>query len=597
MYCDDDLKDERHALNVGNQKPFLRLYEDREEEHLRTTAEYLREIATDSQGESDDSAVTEGIDFMRYCRVLAFFGTVQGFYKGNLDLTGRHSTVSTSSYLAMISGLTPDHLRSGCARCRKPGIHIVASFLALTVIAIPHTYDEYNQYLEEVVTVTDYKFEDCNIWESFCKEWKIPRAIVTYELLLHHTQETLNVIAHAVGAPKIQKLCLVDLPSELLDAIFSHTSTPKARLLSSTCRKLDEIGRRHLVSRLKSFYKDLDESDLPEDQFVARVALNLIASMCRIPKLESLALVMCTISKKSQQTLLLGDSYEKSPWFAMLFCPNLQNFCARAVKNALLPPPGSLWEMCRFFPTLKYLLLAGLSSFHVPGFAEWITHTAQELTPQLTHFKIAVQMSMSDSHIISILRSLRSAPLEILCIDGAYQADPALFDWLSEHFPDLLGLTVSRRDSIRQKRNRPTLWPIPIYRYAERFLAFTRLQHFGWNNASFSTTYSTSLLLLLENGGLNEDDYAALEEARVNENFDLMVDSLWTPKLFGIYCPSLRTISESMISGYSITHPGDGIVKAELVFGGGSTDTWDPNSFFGQWPRVTIPSAKGDPTV
>lgn len=46
--------------------------------------------------------------------------------------------------------------------------------------------------------------------------------------------------------PCFQKLHLTDLPTELLDIVFMHTRLSEARLLSSTCRRLSEIGRRYI---------------------------------------------------------------------------------------------------------------------------------------------------------------------------------------------------------------------------------------------------------------------------------------------------------------------------------------------------------------
>jgi hypothetical protein len=48
--------------------------------------------------------------------------------------------------------------------------------------------------------------------------------------------------------PKIQKLCLTDLPTELLDKVFQHAPLDKARIFSSTCKQLREIARRYIFA-------------------------------------------------------------------------------------------------------------------------------------------------------------------------------------------------------------------------------------------------------------------------------------------------------------------------------------------------------------
>jgi hypothetical protein len=52
--------------------------------------------------------------------------------------------------------------------------------------------------------------------------------------------------------PQIQKMCLVDLPPEILDHVFRHATIRQGRLLSLTCRRLNEIGRRYIF-RVRPF--------------------------------------------------------------------------------------------------------------------------------------------------------------------------------------------------------------------------------------------------------------------------------------------------------------------------------------------------------
>jgi len=62
---------------------------------------------------------------------------------------------------------------------------------------------------------------------------------------------------------KIQKLCLLDLPVELLDKIISEpfSTLPKARLLSSTCRVLRNVGARHIFGQ-RTLAIELELDDL-----------------------------------------------------------------------------------------------------------------------------------------------------------------------------------------------------------------------------------------------------------------------------------------------------------------------------------------------
>ncbi|KAG6911321.1 hypothetical protein DXG01_000992 [Tephrocybe rancida] len=656
MYFDDDLKDEKAALlsSTRKYKPFLRVYGKKEEGLRRVYADRVARVES-----PDPSTLTEAVNVLRKWRIRAFFKALQGFYKGKLDLTGRHNTVIDLYILS-----------------ESIWHAYMTSFLKLTVLATSVTSEQISgsddSSEEEAM---DYKFDDPGVWEKFREAWKVPPN-VSYGFLLEHTQKTLDVLAGSFGIPKIQEIHLLDLPGEILDEIFSHIEEHRARRLSSVCRRLNEIGYRRLVSSKKivlklamSFYDELKASDLPVNQFIEkeafaardkvlafcghlerhsdllnklerlwiadqwadlweklqstfgkgefyapllrsveriinssvnlttilfsqmRLPLNVIAAICRLPNLDHLDLRFCTISKKAQRALLLDVAgtlsssvrildimvtHEKSPWFAMLFCPKLYNFSARAIAGSAFPPPESLWDKCRFFPTLKYLYLSDLVAFHIPTFAEWIQRASHGSMPELTHFKITVNMNMTDAAILGVLQAVHSAPLKVLSIGGALQAGLHLFDWIATHFPLLLGLTISRRDSTRQHRDNSADWPLPDWQYAERFSAFLQLQHFGWNNYNYNSSFSTYLLPLLE-GGQDEDNYDGWEDMRENENFDPEVVGLWTPVLFGIHCPSLRTFQESMFATYRISRPSEGVVKAKNRSHREDTAKWDPS--------------------
>ncbi|KAG6860060.1 hypothetical protein C0995_016383 [Termitomyces sp. Mi166 len=656
MYSDDDLQDEEHALfHSWSSEPEMCAFEKEEEKTRRSYAVDLRE-KTRQGGEVDTTQVTQAI--------------------------------STNEDMAR---------QAVCPRCCLCGPHI-SSFLDLSVHARELKSQVYIGRRE--FPVIYYTFDDPEIWESFKTTWKVP-STVNYGFLLEETREllsiaylkklltcflserTLRIIATSSGSPQVQKLCLVDLPSEILDKIYSHASEHKIRLLSSTCRQLHELGGRHLSRRIilkrpLSFYIDLRESGLPPDEYIATVALdarkdtlafcnflenrkellnrmenlvisnqwidifdqtviqdypiseldgrkfynpfykslcriigssvnlvaltfinmeldlNLVACVCDLSKLDRLKLHMCRINEQARRALVLDArdapvstvrdlevvvTNDKSPWYAMLFCPNLQNFTVHAFSGVVFPPPDVIWDKCRFFETLKCLYLGHISLFHLQTYAEWIRQSSHGDTPCLTYLKIEVESGMTDTMVILFLQAVQSAPLEVLSIEGALQADLHLFDWIAQHFPHLLALTIIRHSSTRSRCASFVVWPLQIWQYARCLSAFLRLQHFGWNNETLSPEYSTYSLRLLEQGGLDYADDAGWDEA--NENDWFSPEDIWTPKLFAVHCPTLRTFALTFrLITYFILRPSEGAIEIERDLSGYS-GKWNPSLILG----------------
>ncbi|KAG6809906.1 hypothetical protein H0H92_014159 [Tricholoma furcatifolium] len=232
MYFDDDLKNEYNALfNVWNPPPFLRILEDEEEYFRRTSAWSLRSSslkpdwpdAYDQKLDVDPAEVAVKIDFIRFCRTKAFFRIVQGFFKGDLDLSGRHM---------------PRYVDVGS----KWNAYIDSFSTLSSYVTVSSIQAERPDTAE---TFLEYTFKDPTVWDGFAKKWKVPPA-AGYGFLLQNSAETYEVILrHKV--PKIQKLCLVHLPFEILESVFKHASRRQAGVLHSTCRRLYEIGKQHLV--------------------------------------------------------------------------------------------------------------------------------------------------------------------------------------------------------------------------------------------------------------------------------------------------------------------------------------------------------------
>ncbi|KAG6848019.1 hypothetical protein H0H93_004153 [Arthromyces matolae] len=645
MYSDDDLqKGYKDFMLYRKPKPYLLVY-DNDEETWRTSLFRIEYMAEKDGKEPDATQISQSMDSVRTYRILRFFKTIQGFHEGYLDLTGRHRSrlaeivPKWSSYLQGFSELLV---------CAHRSVNPVPG----------HTYEE-----------ESYTFDDPDMAEKFMSKWKIPSELVDFGILICQTRITLETIARNTGGPRIQKLCLVDLPFEILDVIFYQCRLSDARLLSATSKQLRKIGERHVLSnrtillkRLRFLSEDMEIADLPPHNciissvFAARdealalcqfllnrrdlldrlktlfvgdqcsgnsldppfirdypfsdldgghfyspfykalenvisssvnlteltllritMALDIISSLCNLPNLDLLVLRVCTVSREAQRALsaaaagafacsarclqIVVDDPAQHSYYAMIFCPNVTHFSVYALgESLLLPPPEIIWDKCQFLPTLKYFCLGRISLFDLPMFVEWIRRSLHGISPKITHFKVQTEYSISDTQIEFFLEALGTAPLEVLSIQGALHADLSLFDWIANHFPNLRGLTLVRRESAL---SRDTKWPLPTWVYARCLSAFPKLEYFRWNNFDKRTEqYTTYSLRYFEDPSLANDQHE-ISEAHTNERFFIRDDN--TPILFGAFCPNLRTLVLSY-SAYRISRPVEGnTIRADEV--------------------------------
>ncbi|KAG6820864.1 hypothetical protein H0H93_010691 [Arthromyces matolae] len=623
MYSDDDLqKGYKDFVLYWKAKPYLLVYDD-DEEDWRTSLFQIERTAEEEGKEPDATKIAQSMDSVRLYRILRFFKTMQGFYEGNLDLTGRHP-----SRLAEIVPKWSSYLQdfSELFACAHRSVTLVSSWVP------GHTFEE-----------ESYTFDNPDMAEKFMSKWKIPE-FVDFSGLVCHTKSTLESISRNTGGPRIQKLCLVDLPFEILDVIFYHSCLSDARLLSATCRQLREIGEPHVLGdrtivlkrdSLRFPSEDMEISDLPLDDYIissafaARdealalcqfllnrrdllnrlktlfvgdkcignsldppsirdyplseldggnfyspfykslenvisssvnlteltllritMALDIISCLCNLPNLDLLVLSVCTITHEARRALstaaagafacsarcLQIDDPAPSSYYAMIFCPNATNFSAYALRSSLLPPPEIIWEKCQFLATLKYLYLGRISLVNIPIFVEWIRRSLHGISPQITHFKLQTEYPISDTEIESYLEALGTTPLKVLSIEGALHADLSLFDWIANHFPNLQGLTVLRRESTRSRDTKPIIWPLPTWMYAQCLSAFPKLEYFGWNNDKISEQYTTYPLRFLEDPSLANN----YREICRNERISIRDDN--TPILFDPPTATLQRI-------------------------------------------------------
>ncbi|KIK52434.1 hypothetical protein GYMLUDRAFT_251257 [Collybiopsis luxurians FD-317 M1] len=83
---------------------------------------------------------------------------------------------------------------------------------------------------------------EAELWTEFTNKWYIHPAISFNSLA--HAAEVLDLLS--CSEPKIQQLCLTDLPEELLDKIMSFATLQQARSLSGTCKQLHRLGQPYV---------------------------------------------------------------------------------------------------------------------------------------------------------------------------------------------------------------------------------------------------------------------------------------------------------------------------------------------------------------
>ncbi|KAF9261901.1 hypothetical protein L218DRAFT_1001212 [Marasmius fiardii PR-910] len=206
----------------GFSKPYMRLFEEDENSfvygHIRALPGRVEgEIMTrpvEVTVHGDDSrSPWDDTDAYRVYHVMRFFESLEGFFTRLADLT--------STFIRLM-----DDLNAVGKTARS---------------------EEYEAEVWDGTVQTFVKFvmTDEEIWQSCRLKWKLPR-LVDFGRLQFHIRELYTAIQEAKGKPKFQKLCIMDLPPELIDYIFNLANLRQVRLSASTCKAMKNIGASHL---------------------------------------------------------------------------------------------------------------------------------------------------------------------------------------------------------------------------------------------------------------------------------------------------------------------------------------------------------------
>ncbi|KAF5347054.1 hypothetical protein D9758_011614 [Tetrapyrgos nigripes] len=690
------MEDEPEKGYRSPNKPYLRLYEA-EEYRLwiegAASADRSRPPPVTLDANESQSGFRDPDCYRMYH--MRFFETyindlsVQGY----LDLTGRHAK-RLDALLSLY-----DDFKADMARVRE-------------TTRVVH-YEE-TGWRGQVRPCVTHEMLDVELWKEIRLKWKIPR-VFTFSLLTLNQDRLTEVMSNAGNKPKFQKLCLSDLPPELINEIFRHASLCDARLLSATSKHMHAIGMRYLYhtrtlqfgfsdilqvyagspfrTELQgddrvAFFSDLasrrrshlvdetnfllsrpdlidplqtlilfdgwsfsqrvwDENFALDHDFYAPVylALNSVLQACKnLVNLEIGQFIitadwLCTISllpslfhikfrgsiinDPSVETAIYDGSIPSSPqvvsldvyegwnlndptrewdggglWFTILLFPNLMTLNHHNLHDARnpasIPQPFIRQRSTILSSSLCRLALDNISSWQIPHLSDWFNLHCNFATPcTLTHFKLRTNRWVGDDILVRLLESLRSAPLQVLVLEGLKDGSVTLIHRIAELFPDLIGLTLIRRENYCQHDLKKVTWPHQSGEYAVAFANFRKLRYFGWNFRVPRYDVTPSPLVLFEDlaDGKVFDD----KDLYFREDDAYFADTEMLALPFAAYCPTLELMMLESQFFYASVSRGP---RGEIVVSGSKDGAlkdpqeWNPSFFESGWTPVVPSSSK-----
>ncbi|THU92015.1 hypothetical protein K435DRAFT_907267 [Dendrothele bispora CBS 962.96] len=236
----------------------------------------------------------------------------------------------------------------------------------------------------------------------------------------------------------------------------------------------------------------------------------------------------------------------------------------------------------------------------IPFMTEWIDESRLRTTStcNLTHLKLQMYRSIGDDIAIPLLESLQSAPLEVLVFEGIKDGSLTLISRIAQIFPDLVGLTLIRRENHIQKKTKEATWPHQSWEYANQFNGFHRLKYFEWNFAVPFDDVTPSAMLTFEElaSGSNNTDTSFKEwDEPMSEYFD---DTQSVTLPFAVCCPTLKVITLYSCSCRfycGISRGPKGKIQVEHGYNppkGHNEQDWNPSFLQQGWEEEPPPNRK-----
>ncbi|KAF4613181.1 hypothetical protein D9613_011123 [Agrocybe pediades] len=310
------------------------------------------------------------------------------------------------------------------------------------------------------------------------------------------------------------------------------------------------------------------------------INFELTRRISEIPTLHTLEMHLCHIPLMVRKKLNIGTdqsfmfpqvanlriymdssfSETHSQWHALLLCPHIRTLSVVQYGVGAFPSPDAMfWAKCRM-NNLERLSLDNIDASDLAQLMNFLMNH-REAVLHMTHFKLHMDWGVPDPEALDILRAIHLAPLEVLVLEGLADAEFELFDRIAEQFPELIALTLVRRQNRNQHQNKLALWPRPSWEYAQHVRAFKKLKHFCWNflteywdatpvallafEADFRTASSSSAGSSSSSASSSSSSLgaAATIDLSKTEEVPYFLDSHWLALPFVAHCPTLETFS------------------------------------------------------
>lgn len=287
-----------------------------------------------------------------------------------------------------------------------------------------------------------------------------------------------------------------------------------------------------------------------------------------------------------------GDLDEQhTSWCVLAICPRLRllHFVNVSPKAPINMPNRDIWPRLQALNNVERVHLAGIN-WDLNDLIDMFEHAAARGRLRLTHLKISSAWSIAELALVRLLVALRRgrAPLRVLALDGVYPLSLHFFEAIAILFPTLEGLTIIRRDNIRQFESKLCRWDRPIYEYAECMRPLTNLRHFGANFAWDCLALSPYVLKYLEpeyDEATDSDDHDA----------DYLFDGNTVVLPFAACCPALESfVLMERVAVYEAkiqrtATGGIDITDKTLAGGFRGQREWNPCHFNASFPFPTDP--------
>ena len=324
----------------------------------------------------------------------------------------------------------------------------------------------------------------------------------------------------------------------------------------------------------------------------------LVRRIADVPTLHTLELHLChvprTVPRKleadptfmfpqvSNLRIYMDSSFPEthSQWYTLLLCPHIRTLSIVQFGVGAVPPStagagvaapstspattqtltstdatSAFWARCRM-NHLERLSLDNIDWGDLVELMGFLKNHRQAVM-HMTHFKLHMDWGISDSEMMqTVLLALEHAPMEVLVLEGLADAGFELFDRIAQQYPQLVALTLVRRQNRNQHTNKLALWPRSSWEYAKHVKGFRQLKHFCWN---FLTEYwdATPVAMLsfesdFQAVSSSSADVAASESDESTHPVDILpktdevpyfLDSHLMALPFVAHCPSLESFS------------------------------------------------------